>query len=362
MLGHLAADRARVAELDAQILQLQDRIRNLELHKLLIQDRLDAYCYPVLVLPNEITAEIFVHFLPVFPHRPPLTGIASPTLLTQICRAWREIALSTPTLWKAISFMDLDIPFASGVDMAELWLSRSGSCPLSIEIFSPGNDLSGLLSRIFQEAGRLEELKLFISAPYLPVALRSMPLLTHVDLFLEDLPPEADIVLFRDTPALRSAVLNDAALGIQLPWAQLTSVLLHAMYPNECVPVLRQTTNLLHFELMIVDDGGPRTDFTLPFLESLTLKDSEAPMVGYLDTLTLPALRSLSIPESFLGEDPIDALTRFITKSDCKLQELCITNMYGVQNPGMYRLAFPLIPKLALDDGYATTSSESDES
>ncbi|KAJ7149600.1 hypothetical protein C8R46DRAFT_522036 [Mycena filopes] len=225
MLGHLAADRARVAELDAQILQLQDRIHDLELEKTRTQDRLDTYCYPVLRLPNEITSEIFVHYLPAFPLRPPLTGIMSPTLLTQVCRAWREIALSTPTLWRAISFMGLEIPYAQAVEIVDVWLRRSRSCPLSIEVYCPGNDLSGLLSRIFEEAAHLEELDLFISAPHLPSTPRRMPLLRHLDLFLEDLPPESNIGTFRDAPELRTVVLNSTAVrGTQLHWAQLTSV------------------------------------------------------------------------------------------------------------------------------------------
>ncbi|KAJ7705931.1 hypothetical protein B0H14DRAFT_2415857, partial [Mycena olivaceomarginata] len=53
---------------------------------------------PVLTLPNEIISEIFVQFLPVYPLSSPSTGPFSPTLLTQICRRWREIALTTPLL------------------------------------------------------------------------------------------------------------------------------------------------------------------------------------------------------------------------------------------------------------------------
>ncbi|KAJ6504124.1 hypothetical protein C8R47DRAFT_177927 [Mycena vitilis] len=55
-------------------------------------------------LPNEITSEIFLHFLPVYPRCPPLTGNLSPTCLTHICRRWREIALTTPALWRAMPF------------------------------------------------------------------------------------------------------------------------------------------------------------------------------------------------------------------------------------------------------------------
>ncbi|KAJ7204565.1 hypothetical protein B0H12DRAFT_1330552, partial [Mycena haematopus] len=87
-----AADRARIAEIEAQILQV------LEAEKTCTQKRLDSYTYPVLTLPNEITSEIFTKFIPVYPSPPPFTGLLAPTILTQICRKWRDIALTTPAL------------------------------------------------------------------------------------------------------------------------------------------------------------------------------------------------------------------------------------------------------------------------
>ncbi|KAJ6588192.1 hypothetical protein B0H19DRAFT_1098293, partial [Mycena capillaripes] len=75
----------------------------LDAERNLLQKRLDAYTYPVLTLPNEVVSEIFGHFLPVYPTSPPAIDLLSPNLLGQICRKWREIALTTPVLWRAIS-------------------------------------------------------------------------------------------------------------------------------------------------------------------------------------------------------------------------------------------------------------------
>ncbi|KAJ6562466.1 hypothetical protein B0H19DRAFT_1144629 [Mycena capillaripes] len=98
MLADLRAHRARVADLEAKILDLERSLSALRTEKLQVQQRLDSYKYPALTLPNEIVSEIFIHFLPIYPLCPPLTGTLSPTALTQICRQWREIALSTPAL------------------------------------------------------------------------------------------------------------------------------------------------------------------------------------------------------------------------------------------------------------------------
>ncbi|KAJ7140388.1 hypothetical protein C8R46DRAFT_1135552 [Mycena filopes] len=335
MLAHLAADRIRVAELEAQILHLQNCLRDLELEKHLTQDRLDSYYYPVLALPNEITSEIFKHFLPVFPFHTALTGACSPTVLTHICRKWRDIALSTPTLWSAISLKDVRLPFALAVEIADLWLTRS--------------DVSTLIPRIFEQTARLAELALDITSFDLVATSRSMPMLRCLDLRIRvdqhgPLPP-TPLPLFSDTPQLlRSVALNDiSAVHIQLPWAQLTSVCICPLFPGQCAPVLRQAPNLLHCQLVFKSNGSVLAELTLPVLESLQLYDDcglAESGIGDLDNLTVPALRDLTISESFLGEDPIDVLTRFITKSHCKLQEVCILD---VEYPGIYRAAFPLI-------------------
>ncbi|KAJ7176975.1 hypothetical protein C8R46DRAFT_1077910 [Mycena filopes] len=354
MLGHLAAARARVAELEAQHLRLHDQhcLPDLELEKHLAQERLDTYHYPVLTLPNEITTEIFTHFVPALPLRPPLIGIASPTVLTQICRAWRDIAISTPTLWRAMSLTNLNIPFVSAVELADLWIRRSRSCRLSIEIDYPArgqHGVSSLLLRLFEEAARLEDLKLDTRTAHLPATPRPMPLLRHLDLSLISDLSNTNIVLFRDAPELRTVRLNhQAAADLQLPWAQLTSVALTAVFAYECAAVLRQTPNVLHCELSLMKQitSPPATELTLPSLQSLVLDHVEPFFFAYLQTLTLPVLRNLTIPESFLGEDPIDTLTRFIAKSDCELQELCITNR--IKDPSIYRRGFPLIPTLTI--------------
>ncbi|KAJ7149647.1 hypothetical protein C8R46DRAFT_1125688 [Mycena filopes] len=321
MLAHLSADRARVAELEAQILQLQDRIRELDAEKGVAEERLDRYCYPVLSLPNEITSEIFTQFLPTFPLCPPLTGTASPTLLTHICRAWRAIALNTPTLWRAISLTADDTSFTLGAEIADVWFTRSCCCPLSIEIDYTDVEEVTLPPRILEEAVRLENLKLHITASELhafaaclPATSCYMPLLRRLELQIwdadvEPLEPSHRPILFCDAPQLRSVVLDDLATEyIQLPWAQFTSVSITGVSPSESQRLLRQTRNLLHCELWLMDHDNALTELSLPLLKSLVLHEADTVIqyaaVEYLDSLVLPALQKLSIPEPLLGEHP----------------------------------------------------------
>jgi hypothetical protein len=86
MIATLEADRVRVAEIEAQILNSECSPSALRIEQAQAKQRLDSYKFPVLTLPNEIVSEIFLHFIPAYPRSPPLAGILSPTCLTYICR------------------------------------------------------------------------------------------------------------------------------------------------------------------------------------------------------------------------------------------------------------------------------------
>ncbi|KAJ7073879.1 hypothetical protein C8F01DRAFT_1098606 [Mycena amicta] len=136
-----AADRARLSEVQAKIQNFETHLAALRIEEEDIRRRLDKSTYPVLTLPNEIVAEIFVHYLPAYPDHPPLVGPGSPTYLLGICRLWRSIALHSPALWRAIQVGDTG---CEGVDEQDLevakhWLQRSGASPVSLH-FHFGHD------------------------------------------------------------------------------------------------------------------------------------------------------------------------------------------------------------------------------
>ncbi|KAJ7482474.1 hypothetical protein FB451DRAFT_1029804, partial [Mycena latifolia] len=124
---------------EAQVRELERSIRFLEHEMAFLEARLHAYTYPVLTLPAEIISEVFTHFLPVYPQRPPTTGLLSPLILSQICRQWRAMPIPTPALCRAVK-VDLRTGRENRVDtelhLLNTSLSRSGSCPLSIVLES----------------------------------------------------------------------------------------------------------------------------------------------------------------------------------------------------------------------------------
>ncbi|KAJ6459537.1 hypothetical protein C8R45DRAFT_912968 [Mycena sanguinolenta] len=349
MLSELAADRARVTELDAEILSLESSLSASRSQRAGVQYRLDSYKYPVLTLPNEIIAEIFTHYWdPIFLF-PQFTGF-SPILLAHICRKWRGIALETPTLWRAISLPDPSVPLANLASLCDVWLSRSGCCSISLQFdmdFMEGECEPEILPTIAPYRARLENLIVNkVSLPQLRAIEGSMPLLRRLELLLDHSAHSlATKVSFCDAPLLRTVLLNAKAVeNTMIPWAQLTSLALHELFPVECVPILQHTFNLVHCELALVEDPNHEhvPGVTLPSLQTLTLTHvlEDDSVTGYLQTLTVPGLRSLRVPESFLGPNPVDTLKSFILKSGGNLEELCITGTRSGSDSS-YQMAFP---------------------
>ncbi|KAJ7629763.1 hypothetical protein DFH06DRAFT_709747 [Mycena polygramma] len=355
----LEADRARVVEIQTQILHLERTLAQLRIERSQAQHRIDSYMYPILTLPNEITSEIFLQVLPPYPEFPPIFGPLSPTLLTHICQHWRVIALDTPALWSSIaSFDDYDEEWKTQI--IHLWLERSRCSPLYL-IREDATWRSNQFLEIMLDPhrARWEYLKIDLRREELPIFEAPMPLLRHLDLTspnrddLHPLPP----ITMGEVPFLRTTILNDhcAALLVILPWAQLTSITLIDVYPSKFVPILTQTANLIHCELQMYfgnhDDLEFQQDIILNCLESLVLECWDIEDAEFLPTFVVPALRSLKVSEPYLEPNPIDSLRTFISKSACRLEELHIILAKSVPEAS-YRQAFPSLRKLSISAGW----------
>ncbi|KAK7014311.1 F-box domain-containing protein [Favolaschia claudopus] len=360
MLLSMDADRALVAEKDAEILALEAQILALRAAKELAQSRLDSYTYPVLTMPPEIVSEVFLHFLPPYPDPPSFTGLHSPICLTHICTQWRIIALSTPRLWRAIGLGDRNWPEEGGTALAELWLERSGDLPLSIRVTDYENDYSnGLPFTIFApllpHRDRWERLILTICEPTNMLAIDGpMPLLhtLHIVLGEQGLSNPLSI---HDVPCLRTLVLDDFGTpSVNLPWSQLTSLALQSIDVDECISILQQIPNLVDCRLRIWVEGmiqGPYPDIPLFCLEALVIEKNSDSDLHFFHSLVTPALRHLEFWEAFsrtVNSECIESLKAFISKSGCTLDELRVT---GAQIPyHFYRSAFPQIPSIVLEE------------
>ncbi|KAJ3538221.1 hypothetical protein NMY22_g5251 [Coprinellus aureogranulatus] len=90
---------------------------------------------PALKLPDDIYREIFLWCLPPGPPSKTLRADRSsaPLLLTQVCRRWCQVAQSTSRLWTKLWVRYRDPQWmASGTEIVEQWMKRSGGLPISI--------------------------------------------------------------------------------------------------------------------------------------------------------------------------------------------------------------------------------------
>ncbi|KAJ7755821.1 hypothetical protein B0H16DRAFT_1539759 [Mycena metata] len=162
--------RRRLVELDAQILEQERVLRDLQQTRIAVERELrETATYPILTLPVEITTEIF-HRLPleVGDELGPQLNTA-PVSLTAVCRSWRGIALSTPTLWSTLSISFNDIPptVTAKPGLVESfinqWLGRSGERPLSLTFILHDEDrfpISRLRAIVHQHAQRVRFIEL----------------------------------------------------------------------------------------------------------------------------------------------------------------------------------------------------------
>ncbi|KAJ7201087.1 hypothetical protein GGX14DRAFT_544806 [Mycena pura] len=389
-----AADRARVAEIAGEVAgiarELEDLGERLGLSSLRlsvqalrseeanIRERLSSYYDPAAILPTEIISEIFLHVLPAYPICPPLAGKSSPTQLTHVCRQWREIALSTPSLWRAITFR-CRAKSKWNLDPLKIWLHRSGSCPLSLRMEEPLSlvwSAKEALSTIVPHRARWEYLSLYGCNDLLEI-IGPMPLLREMklDASLSDCGCAHSTSLptvFCKAPNLRSMTfVYHTSPSIGFPWSQLTSLSLLWIDVIDCSELLQQTVNLVHCRVYpsdTVEDTMP--DLRLPRLESLELYDGPDVM-KYLGTFIVPALLRLQVP---LVEDEYDLdhffhlLSAFIAKTGCKLHELRITgspDSHTRRRVARYRRKLASIPRLCYNeiflDEECKTQATSDE-
>ncbi|KAJ7677741.1 hypothetical protein DFH06DRAFT_559536 [Mycena polygramma] len=346
------AVRTHLADLEAQ-----RTLAPLRAERAILQERLNGYKYPVLTVPYEIVAEIFVRCLPVYPLCPPLIGLLSPTNLTQICRQWREVAVSIPQLWRAIQLSDHPIPLDRQHHILASWLGRSGCWPLSICVRGKPDaagtpDSDGIISALSAHRGRWDHIDFDFFSP--PIINGPTPLLRQLTLKCID----RQAFTLPDAPLLRTVTFIQYLPRSNFPWAQLTSLTLCCVYFDDCVPFLRQTSNLVHCDLEIWpprhNSHFPAT-VALPRLESLVLKFAcgEGPPT-YLDAFMVPDLQSLQVSARMLGWNHIDSVKHFVFGSGCRLQELLVTHWEA--DEAMFRAAFPSIPQISFDRSQWTAS------
>ncbi|KAJ7684287.1 hypothetical protein DFH06DRAFT_1027112 [Mycena polygramma] len=334
--------RDQLAKIDTQIrLLCEERDR--------IQKKLDDIVYPVLTLPNEITSDIFLQCLldDTTAVRP--SNATAPLLLGMIRRQWRSIALSTHRLWASL---DLTSYFSQKFhDSLSMWLSRSGSCPLTLVLSHwPSSEavfVDDFISVLMQHAHHWSDVEIALPLGALSRLFDDFsggyPLLKRLQ--VSETGHEGDFGLcsfsaLKTCPKLRELLSNQITLKVPLtqgiPWSQLTRFQGNRFSTLEACEILRNAPSLEEYALESFRDdvivSGPVIGI-LPKLRSLKFlgifRGKETGDFGIFDLVTLPALQKLQFE---LDEDNASRFSSLISRSSCSLTELRVCSRVDESN------------------------------
>ncbi|KAG6328752.1 hypothetical protein ID866_10337 [Astraeus odoratus] len=325
-----------------------------------------ALTSPIRQIPPEVLAEIFYHCLPVAPYVAP-RDLEGPMLLTQVCRHWRAVAMSTPKLWSSIT---IHLDRATQGDyrlMCDAWLGRAKSLPLAIRVLNDLDDLQSAtrttvvawLQLLFSRShdlwwhGPVLEGMFNKDAPdlidkgsrdiaHLPEGIIT-PYLVHLRVtshrgtaYSVHLP---SAVPHLHTVSLQCMNHHLCSLDdISLPWFQLTELSLHFPLLDGAVllHILSRCTSLrvLTASCLRVDPDQliALRSFGIGTVRPSTLKRLEMriirPGLGvFLDALTMPMLEELDIGFWYRERDcwPHTEFVDFVKRSGSALKVLTLT-------------------------------------
>ncbi|KAF8161768.1 hypothetical protein K438DRAFT_1859413, partial [Mycena galopus ATCC 62051] len=242
-MATIPALRRRIAELDAQIADHRRVLHDLEEARTAVERELHATPFPVLTLPAEITAEIFACCLLPFANLGWKGVIGeyrdiAPILLTQVCRAWRDVTLTTPRLWSTLVIIVDSVP-AHAIsnphlidDFIDRWFARAGQCPLSFVFRGKGvradiayQVLANVLRRYSHRFHYLELHNVDHLLHQLGLGSLNFPFLESASLNLDYPRDDALVNVFDNAPVLHEFHLHSAryrSTRLTLPWLQLT--------------------------------------------------------------------------------------------------------------------------------------------
>ncbi|KAJ7718598.1 hypothetical protein DFH07DRAFT_933541 [Mycena maculata] len=230
------AQRAALADIKSQIIHYKTHIEALETQQQELEGSLSLVVYPVLSLPFEVTSRIFVHCLPAHGRVSPSPSNA-PLILAQICRDWRDIAVSTCELWSSIYFQAFSFSLSSILSptqtpnvpcdngtcaLLETWLARAKGHPISLGLLQQFRPVpQALVSLLSSISGQIQRLDLhllpaqFNEFRQLHPRFPDLQYLATIHSSNEDLQG-----LLTDAPSLCELCLlgTDFSIDFSLPW------------------------------------------------------------------------------------------------------------------------------------------------
>ncbi|KAG2118388.1 hypothetical protein DEU56DRAFT_904998 [Suillus clintonianus] len=336
-ISGLEAVMTDVKHLHQQLVEKKDKItQSMNLHRGLVS--------ALWRFPNEVLSQIFHHCLPdtgsksSYLLRP--SRLKAPMLLIGICRRWRDVATSTPSLWCMLR-IDVDVTdWERAASCYDSWLKWSQGLPLSLEFCCfKGGQSTTLRTLLHPYMNKISSLRISFG----PSADKHELLLTDLSA-LEELIISFDAsttLASTSVPQLPSSMRRFTANVVdRLPslgslWAHVTDVDIALMSsPVSGLKVLQLCPNLssLTMKVMImIQQSQTYEQLTHPTIQSLRIiytpsrnpLNRSHPLADLLDALSLPNLRTLEGHISYPRVKwPHRKLKAFLARSGCPLESL----------------------------------------
>ncbi|KAK7034527.1 hypothetical protein VNI00_012374 [Paramarasmius palmivorus] len=300
---------------------------------------------PVNTIPVEILLEIFVLCQSNGTRDDPLL----PTLhyVSTVCRHWRSVTMAAPHLWAKIALWN---PQSLHESIAEEWLIRSQSCPLTVIIRHSASapsvgwhTVAECTGRVFDllmgHTRRWRSLTIDIAQIALPsnfaIHMEATPLLDHVDIADNDELPSSFIQLWESLlsrPSLRRLHWLNGGPGrsgyprsiADLPWERLTHVSGSFILDDIFIDALTrcQALEVLELSSLVLPANASKSTLQCfhPHLRVLAVTCEDLSGNELANHLICPNLRRLDIRFGGL----LASWTDLLSRSGCALDVLAL--------------------------------------
>ncbi|KAF7357943.1 hypothetical protein MVEN_00840900 [Mycena venus] len=323
---------------------------------------------PIAHLPHDVLAEIFLFTLCANGFHPLNTRGSlplEPLTLSHVSSRWRDVAISTPSLWSTIW---VDRPRELHIPMVELWIEYSRQCPLILYLRqtppppagqqpSPFTDpreyelTDKILIILGNHLHRWKRVTFLFHHPTqhsllnLPEIPSAAPLLEHIQMSTRAWDADSKLTMERimySYASVQSVVVHEFLSQEFVPWERLTTLDASQLgCPMDShLNVLKYCTSLRRAELRVTQDHSdapfvrPTRRVGVPHLSSLTIHATR------LEGLVL---RYSSAPHR--ANDP-QALQRLLVRSACVLKRFSFGDAAAIKDDS-YHLSFLRSPQMA---------------